>query len=82
MVGESLQWRTELWYRCAYLTVEGRGYPHVQARWLLMGEAFGDRGRKVVHVIGHADAQYSSAKLQGMCFMCTVPSGIGRVEMI
>ena len=31
------------------------------------GEACVDRRRKVMHVIGHADAQYSSAKLQGMC---------------
>jgi hypothetical protein len=36
MVWESLQWRTELRYRYACLTVEGRGYSHVQARWLLM----------------------------------------------
>ena len=77
MVGESVQWRTELRYRYACLTVEGRGCSHVQSEVAADGEACGDRRREVMHVIGHADTQHSSAQLQGMCFMCTVPSPIG-----
>jgi hypothetical protein len=44
------------------------------------GETCGDRRREVVHVIGHADPQHSSAQLQGMCFMCTVPSLISLLK--
>lgn len=46
------------------------------------GETCGDRRREVVHVIGHADPQHSSTKLQGMFYMCTVPKSDFTVEMI
>ncbi len=76
MVGESLQWRTELRYRYVCLTVEGRGVFPRPSEVAADGEACADRRREIMHVIGHANAQYSSAELQGMCFKCTLPSPI------
>ena len=63
MVGKSVQWRTELRYRYGCLTVGVFPRP---SEVIADGEACADRRRKVMHVIGHADTQHSSAKFQGM----------------